>query len=80
MFTELPRPTLGDLTDLKTISFRARREKNPHLLGYRYEDLCDLDTIKVEVVPGKKGLILKHQEYEITSKVRTLLNVVILEN
>ena len=39
------------------------------MLGYTYSELCDLDTVKVELVPEKKGIILKHLEYEVTSRV-----------
>ncbi|XP_013391524.1 sorting nexin-8-like isoform X2 [Lingula anatina] len=65
---ELPKPQLGDLTDLKAIGMRVRREKNPNVLGYNYKELCLLDTIKVERVPEKKGIIMKHVEYEVTSQ------------
>ena len=67
--TELPKPSLGDLSDLKALSLKVRREKNPTVLGYTYSEICDLDTIKVELVPEKKGIILKHSEYEVTSRV-----------
>lgn len=67
--SDLPRPSLGDLSDLKAISMRIRRQRSPNILGYSYSELCDLDTIKVELVPEKKGLILKHTEYEVTSQV-----------
>lgn len=65
---ELPKPTLGDLSDLKAHSLRVRRERQPNVLGYSYKELVQLDTIKVELVPEKKGIILKHQEYEVTSQ------------
>ncbi|KAK7112126.1 sorting nexin-8-like isoform X2 [Littorina saxatilis] len=65
---ELPRPNLGDLSDMKAASVRLRRERTPNVLGYSFSDLCELDNIKVELVPEKKGLILKHVEYEITSQ------------
>ena len=69
-FAELPKPNLGDLSDLKQLSIKVRREKTPNLLGLRFQELLELDTIKVELVPEKKGLILKHIEYEVTSQVR----------
>ncbi|XP_006821836.1 sorting nexin-8-like [Saccoglossus kowalevskii] len=65
---ELPKPSLGDLSDLKSLSIQVRREHNPNLLGYSYHELCDLDNIKVELAPEKRGLILKHNEYEVTSQ------------
>lgn len=53
---------------MKAASVRLRRERTPNVLGYSFSDLCELDNIKVELVPEKKGLILKHVEYEITSQ------------
>ena len=73
---ELPKPSLGDLSDLKTLSVRQRRENNPNVLGYNYDELVSLDTVDVELVPEKKGIILKHNEYHITSKVRKRENAV----
>ena len=68
-FLDLPKPSLGDLSDLKTLSARVRREKNPNILGYNYEDLLALDNIEVELLPDKKGLLLKHNEYHVSSRV-----------
>ncbi|XP_052267005.1 sorting nexin-8-like [Dreissena polymorpha] len=65
---ELPKPTLGDLSDLKAASVRLKREKSPNVLGFTYAELSELDTVKVELLPEKKGLILKHVEYEVTSQ------------
>ena len=70
LFSELPKPSLGDLSDLKIMSQRVRRDQNPNVLAFSYSDLCELDAVKVELVPEKKGLILKHVEYEVTSQVR----------
>ena len=67
-FPELPRPNLGDLSDMRATSIRLRRERTPNVLGFSFSDLCSLDSIKVELVPEKKGLILKHVEYEVTSQ------------
>ncbi|KAF8789697.1 sorting nexin-8-like isoform X1 [Argiope bruennichi] len=65
---ELPKPSLGDLTDLRILSIRLRREKNPMRLGLTYHEVCALDTVQVSLVPEKKGLFLKHVEYEVTSQ------------
>ncbi|XP_029649490.1 sorting nexin-8 [Octopus sinensis] len=65
---ELPKPTLGDLSDLKAFCIHLRRDMSPTILNYTYSELYDLENIKVELVPEKKGLILKHVEYEITSQ------------
>ena len=75
--TELPRPSLGDLSDLKSFCQRVRRERTPNVLGYTFEELNDLDTVKVELVPEKKGLILKHVEYEVTSQVSQIFVVIL---
>lgn len=56
---------------MKSESVKMRRERTPNVLGYSYLDLCSIDTVKVELVPEKKGLILKHVEYEVTSQVST---------
>ena len=70
MSLDLPKPSLGDLSDLKTLSVRHRRENNPNVLGYNYDELVTLDTVDVELVPEKKGIILKHNEYHVSSRVR----------
>ncbi|XP_069684985.1 sorting nexin-8-like [Periplaneta americana] len=60
---ELPRPELGDLSDLA-----PEKTSSPTQLGLRYPDICQLDTIEVDLVPEKKGLFLKHVEYQVSSK------------
>lgn len=40
------------------------------MLGYQYHELVDIDNIKLDLIPEKKGLLLKHVEYEVTSQVR----------
>lgn len=67
---ELPRPQLGELPVLKAIAQRVRRDCNPAMLSYTFDELCAFDTVLVELVPEKKGIILKHVEYEVTSQVR----------
>ena len=71
---ELPKPSLGDLSDLRALSAKKRREKSPNVLGFSFKELCELDTVKVELLPEKKGLILKHVEYEVTSQVCIAFN------
>jgi len=73
IFVELPKPSLGDLSELRSASVRLRRQKTPNVLGFSYEELSELDHVKVELLPEKKGLILKHVEYEVTSQVGILL-------
>ena len=77
VFAELPKPSLGDLSDLKTLSVRHRREHNPNVLGYNYDDLVSLDTVDVELVPEKKGILLKHNEYHVSSRVRNFHSYII---
>ncbi|XP_033106676.1 sorting nexin-8-like [Anneissia japonica] len=64
---ELPRPSLGDLTELKTLTVQVRKEKNPSVLGFNYKQLQEMDVVSVGLVPEKKGLLLKHVEYEVQS-------------
>lgn len=65
---ELPKPSLGDLSDLRVLSIRLRREKNPARLGLHYNEICLLDSVQVTLVPEKKGLIHKHVVYQVTSQ------------
>ena len=53
-----------------------RREKSPNVLCFSFPELVELDTVKVELLPEKKGLILKHVEYEVTSEVRAIKRTV----
>lgn len=66
---ELPKPDLGDLTDLKTTSIQELKKKNPSVLGLTYEELVAMDTITLDLVPEKKGILLKHTEYSVHSQV-----------
>lgn len=43
---------------------------NPLLLSCTLQELLARDTVQVELIPGKKGLFLKHVEYEVSSQVR----------
>uniref|UniRef100_A0A8C5R384 PX domain-containing protein n=1 Tax=Leptobrachium leishanense TaxID=445787 RepID=A0A8C5R384_9ANUR len=42
-------------------------ERNPMVLSYSLQDLFGHDTVQVELIPEKKGLFLKHVEYEVSS-------------
>eukprot|EP00794_Sanderia_malayensis_P008844 gene8844-9792_t len=66
--SELPKPNLGDLSELKAMRTKLKRERNPNILGFAYRDLEDLDKVEVELEPDKKGLILKHREYTVSSR------------
>lgn len=67
-FAELPVPVLGDLSEVTLLAQRLHRG-NPAKLNHTYSDICNLDTIEVNLVPEKKGIFLKHVEYQVTSKV-----------
>ncbi|XP_071444211.1 sorting nexin-8-like [Hetaerina americana] len=65
---ELPRPELGDLNDLKSFMQQYSRSSNPTHLGLNYSGIYELDSIEVTIIPEKKGLFLKHVEYQVHSK------------
>ncbi|CAF0891827.1 unnamed protein product [Rotaria sordida] len=65
---ELPIPTLDALNELEDRLIRIlRSDQGKTTLCFRYGDLCSLDTIQVNVAPEKKGVIIRHFEYEVTS-------------
>ncbi|CAF3839906.1 unnamed protein product [Rotaria magnacalcarata] len=64
---ELPIPTLDSVTNLEDRLIRLlRNDQKKTTLCFRYNDLCLLDTIQVDKVPEKKGIIIRHVEYDIT--------------
>lgn len=69
--TELPTPNIGDFSELQRDSKRLRQQNNntQSMLGLNYSELNELDSVKVDLVPEKKGVILKHVEYNVTSQV-----------
>lgn len=46
---------------------------NPLLLSHTLQELLSKDSVQVELIPEKKGLFLKHVEYEVSSKVMNKL-------
>ena len=42
---------------------------SPATFAYTYQDLQKFDTITVLLVPEKKGMVFKYQEYFVESKV-----------
>ena len=46
------------------------RTTRPTELGYSYEELKGLDDVSVTIMPEKKGMVFKHVEYLVESKVR----------
>jgi len=63
---ELPKPNLGDLESIKKLFYLSKR--SPTSLSITYQQCCDLDTIQVSLIPEKKGIFLKHVEYDVFSK------------
>jgi sorting nexin-8 len=58
---------LGNLSDLRKLTVRVRRQSQPTRLGYTYDELVSLDTLYLRIIPGKKGLIVKHVEFILES-------------
>ncbi|XP_014207946.1 sorting nexin-8-like [Copidosoma floridanum] len=65
---ELPVPALGDLSEVASLAQRVHRGYDATKLNLAYTDICNIDTIEVNLVPEKKGIFLKHVEYQVTSK------------
>lgn len=68
LFSEYPTPDLGDLSQVKAVQARLNLQSNPACLGLTYADMVQFDTITVNLVPEKKGIFLKHSEYQVSSK------------
>ena len=68
--SELPIPKLASLSELRDMCMQVLRVTNPTQLGYTYEELKALDDISVTIMPEKKGMVFKHVEYLVESKVR----------
>ncbi|XP_051573720.1 sorting nexin-8-like isoform X2 [Myxocyprinus asiaticus] len=64
---EFPKPQLGEPKELQSLKLQLAQE-NPLMLSLTLADLLSKDTIKVELIPEKKGLFLKHVEYQVTSE------------
>ena len=47
------------------------RATRPTELGYSYEELKAMDDVSVNLLPEKKGMVFKHVEYLVESKVTT---------
>lgn len=65
---ELPVPKMGELADLRALCMRLRWEQNPTQLSVTYKELTEMDLITIEIVPEKKGIFLKHVEYDVASR------------
>ncbi|XP_076865329.1 sorting nexin-8a isoform X2 [Brachyhypopomus gauderio] len=64
---EFPKPQLGEPKDLQCLRLQVAQQ-NPLLISVTLANLLGKDAIQVELIPEKKGLFLKHVEYQITSE------------
>ncbi len=69
LILELPIPDLGSVEELTEICKQVFRATRPTELGYSYEDLKNMDDISVSIMPEKKGMVFKHVEYLVESRV-----------
>lgn len=71
---------LGDISEVTLLAQRLYKGNNPSKLNLTYSDICKLDTIEVNLVPERKGIFLKHVEYQIISKVHIKIILSIKKN
>ena len=68
--TELPKPDLAPLSQLVSLCKAVMRATCPIELGCSYEEVKAMDDISVTILPEKKGMLFKHVEYLVESRVR----------
>ncbi|XP_036993790.2 sorting nexin-8 isoform X3 [Artibeus jamaicensis] len=64
---DLPMPQASEWRDLDPSRMQVP-QGNPLLLSHTLQELLARDSVQVELVPEKKGLFLKHVEYEVSSQ------------
>uniref|UniRef100_H3B9S5 Sorting nexin 8 n=1 Tax=Latimeria chalumnae TaxID=7897 RepID=H3B9S5_LATCH len=69
---EFPKPQLGELSELQSLRMQTP-QGNPIRLSQTLTELLARDLVQVELIPEKKGLFLKHVEYEVSSQVMGVL-------
>ena len=62
--------------ELRTACMKVLRVTRPTELGYSYEELKAMDDVSVNLLPEKKGMVFKHVEYLVESKVRYISSIV----
>ena len=70
-FIELPKPQLGEPKELSALRMQPA-QKDVLTMSQTLDKLLATDTVQVELIPEKKGLFLKHVEYQLTSQARIL--------
>ncbi|XP_059555411.1 sorting nexin-8 isoform X3 [Myotis daubentonii] len=63
----LPSPPASERSDPDPRRMQAP-PGNPLLLSHTLQELLARDSVQVELIPEKKGLFLKHVEYEVSSQ------------
>ncbi|XP_060029144.1 sorting nexin-8 isoform X2 [Erinaceus europaeus] len=61
-------PPTADLLVPPALSRMQTPPGNPLLQGHSLQELVARDSVRVELIPEKKGLFLKHVEYEVSSQ------------
>ncbi|XP_054877516.1 sorting nexin-8a [Poeciliopsis prolifica] len=64
---ELPKPQLGELRELGALRMQPAQD-DVLTISQTFEQLLTKDTIQMQLIPEKKGLFLKHVEYQVTSQ------------
>ncbi|XP_036913830.1 sorting nexin-8 isoform X2 [Sturnira hondurensis] len=64
---DLPMPQASEWSDLDPRRMQMP-QGNPLLLAHTLQELLARDSVQVELIPEKKGLFLKHVEYEVSSQ------------
>ncbi|XP_077383531.1 sorting nexin-8a isoform X1 [Festucalex cinctus] len=63
---EFPKPQLGEPSELRALRMQPAQQ-DALTLSLDLDRLLNRDAVKVELIPEKKGLFLKHVEYQVTS-------------
>ncbi|KAM7143625.1 sorting nexin-8 isoform 3-T3 [Molossus nigricans] len=64
---DLPMPQVSEQRDPDPSRMQVP-QGNPLLLSHSLQELLARDNVQVDLVPEKKGLFLKHVEYEVSSQ------------
>ncbi|XP_034844151.1 sorting nexin-8 [Mirounga leonina] len=67
LLQDLPTPRVHERRDPQPGRMQVP-QGNPLLLSHTLQELLARDTVQVELIPEKKGLFLKHVEYEVSSQ------------
>ena len=62
------------MSDLRSACMKVMRATRPTELGYSYEELKAMDDVIVNLLPEKKGMVFKHVEYLVESKVKLIIS------